>query len=64
MSRGLGDVYKRQELDHVHVVGTEQYEDVVNEELPQEELWLLTMMKAFTAALDNIQPDLVSIQGL
>lgn len=52
------------ELDHVHVVGTEQYEDVVNEELPQEELWLLTMMKAFTAALDNIQPDLVSIQGL
>lgn len=52
------------ELDHVHVVGTEQYEDVVNADLPQEELWLLTMMRAFTETLDNIYPDLVSVQGL
>ena len=52
------------QLEHVHEVGTEQYEDVINEDLPQEELWLLTMMKAFTATLDNIHPDLVSIQGL
>lgn len=52
------------ELGHVHVVGTEQYEDVVSEGLPQEELWLLTMMRAFIATLYNIHPDIVSIQGL
>lgn len=52
------------ELGYVHVVGTEEYEDVVNEDLPQEELWLLTMTRAFAATLDNIHPDIVSIQGL
>lgn len=52
------------ELEHIHVVGTEQYEDIVSEDLPQEERWLLTMTRAFTATLDNIHPDIVSIQGL
>lgn len=52
-------------LENINIVGTDKYENViVDEDVDANEIRLRTMVKAFADAIDVIQPDIVSIQGL
>lgn len=51
-------------LDNIHIVNTEQYDDVINNSLSHQECRLLTMSYAFEQTLIKLKPDIVSFQGI